>query len=107
MQVLDNALSGEKYGDYITEGAVVSCDLHIDHVIVMCSKGYSQEVDSLRAKILDNSQRTNKLVADLQESLSVPRVAIAPHKSFFRVLEVTKTHTAKVEKHPHLIRQEL
>jgi hypothetical protein len=50
------------------------------------------------------NRQMDKLVADLQEALSVPRITVAPHKSFFRVLEVTKTHSAKVEKHPDLIK---
>lgn len=103
VSVLDSALSGEKYGDYITEGAYPWC-----HVTIMwfSQLGYSGEVDSLRAKIQVNNERTNQLIAELQKALSVPRLAIASHKSFFRVLEVTKTHTAKVEKHPDLIRRD-
>ena len=44
-------------------------------------------------------------MAGLQDALSLPRLVLASHKSFYRVLEVTKTHAAKAEKHPDLIRQ--
>ena len=63
------------------------------------------EVDSLRDKIQSNHKLTNGLVARLQEALANPRLTLVAHKSYFRVLEVTKAHTAKTEKHPELTRQ--
>ncbi len=62
-------------------------------------------MDSIRARIQENQKKTNDLANRLQSALSIPRIAIVPHKGFFRVLELTKAQSTKAEKCPDLIRQ--
>ena len=50
-----------------------------------------------------NLAKMNVLEEKLRKELSLPLVII-PHKKFFRVLEVTKTHTARAEKSSALVR---
>lgn len=105
VDTLEKALSGERHGDYITQGMVVQSSLSSDSHMMVIWSGYSNEVDSIRGKIQLNHKKTSDLVSSIQSSLSIARISVVPHKSFFRVLEVTKAQTAKAEKSPDLIRQ--
>lgn len=62
-------------------------------------------MDSLREKIQKNHEKTQRLVDELRSDLSIRLMAIVPHKSFYRVLEVSKAQTTKAEKSPDLIKQ--
>ena len=107
VEELDQAISGVKYGDYIMEGgaAVGKLPLHHSHLPVILITpyhvtltGYSDEVDHLRERMKENDIKMTQLVESLRELYSLPRLTVAPHKSYVRVLEVTKSQANKAEK---------
>lgn len=92
-----------KWCDHVTSPCDIQHESGFRHVGIIT--GYSSEIDSLRAKILRNHERTNQLVESLQVRLSISRLPVVSHKSFFRVLELSKSQAMKAEKCPDLSRQ--
>lgn len=92
-----------KWCDHVTSPCDIQHESGFRHVGIIT--GYSSEIDSLRAKILRNHERTNQLVESLQVRLSISRLPVVSHKSFFRVLELSKSQAVKAEKCPDLSRQ--
>ena len=60
-------------------------------------QGYSDEVDKLRERMKENDAKLLHLVDDLKESYDLNRLVVAPHKSYVRVLELSKTQAKKAE----------
>ena len=107
VEELDQAISGAKYGDYIMEGgaSVGKAPLHHTYLPVtlptpyhITLPGYSDEVDHLRERMKENDIKMTRLVESLRELHGLTRLTVAPHKSYVRVLEVTKSHASKAEK---------
>ena len=59
--------------------------------------GYSDELDKLRERMKDNDSKLAVLVDDLRESYDLSRIVVAPHKSYVRVLEMSKSQAKKAE----------
>ena len=59
--------------------------------------GYSEEVDKLRERMKENEAKLLHLIDDLKETYDLNRLVVAPHKSYVRVLELSKTQAKKAE----------
>lgn len=113
---LERAISGAKYGDYImsgttTLGELPLCHMHYDdyaihfltvrlmqsHPFHIYKQGYSDEVDKLRERMKNNETQLLSLVDNLKEFYNLSRLVVAPHKSYVRVLELSKSQAKKAE----------
>ena len=54
-------------------------------------------MDKLRERMKENEINLLHLVDDLRESYDLNRLVVAPHKSYIRVLELSKTQAKKAE----------
>ena len=102
--MLGNALSGDKHGDYINKGKCNEIFHNYPSIFLPPDAGYSDKIDSLRAQIAENQEKTQRLLEDLKRKLSIPRLTLTSHKSFVRVIEVSKSQTSKVEKCSEMLR---
>lgn len=59
--------------------------------------GYSEEVDKLRERMKENEAKLFHLIDDLKETYDLNRLVVASHKSYVRVLELSKTQAKKAE----------
>ena len=74
------------------------------HVYVCGGTGYSSEMDSLREGLQQNNAEVKRLTERLQLESGVTKLTVAPHKSYYRVFETTKSQSTKAEKFPELIK---
>ena len=64
-------------------------------------------MDSLRGAMRSIEGEMELLVQRLQAVSGVSRISVVPHKTYYRVLEVSKAQTKKTEQCEELVRYQL
>lgn len=71
----------------------------------MIELGYSERVDKLRSEIVSNEGKLRALLDSMATTHpALPKLTIASHKGYYRVIEVSKSQASKADKCPDLIR---
>ena len=64
-------------------------------------------MDSLREARRSNEKRTEHLGQSLQDVSGVSKLSVVPHKTYYRVFEVSKAQSKKAEQYKELVRYQL